>query len=296
MRLHKVLAILLCMVCLGISLDAQAVPRSPFALNGDLVMEPSDFIEHPATRESYRAKLEELVEQASGHQARLIDFFAGPGGLTGVIIKGLKEDSKTLVGWVPPGADYLVLGRVFDRKGADQTVLATTNLLGGEARGAAALSLDDVYSMALQFRGVDVFPDMENPANTLCVFFDTGCHYCKRLYRYVRQNAHVFEDQKIQVKWMPVAFGAEKAERQATAILQFGMEQWGKAVSADWAPEKELTEAVRNNSQLAAAAVPKLFTPLLIWKGEDGVELDMGAPSSQSELATLVKKIAVITP
>jgi thiol-disulfide isomerase/thioredoxin len=278
---------LLATAFLGTASLASANPQNPFALQGELFMEPADYIERPTSKQNYREKLEALVAQASGEQARLIDFFAGPGGLTGVVIQGLQSDSKRIIGWVTPGTNHLVVGKVFDRDGTDATEIAHDAFISGIPSTSLQMPKEDALSMARSFQGLVQF-EIKNPVNTLFVFASPDCSYCRRLHRNISNLEKEFKRARVEVKWLMVGF-SDEAVVKAANILDKGFSVWGNRIEAQ--PSADHIEAVENNARLLSHTLTNIVTPTLIWEADGITDMISYAPD-RLEIKEILEKIS----
>lgn len=238
------------------------------------------------------ASLDNLVRQASLGQARLISAFDGPDGMTGLVIKGMQETSKELVAWKPNRADVLVIGRVFGPDGTDYTQQAERRLSGGTIPVEAEpkpQSLETVYWQALQnssSRAIAQF-DLESFKTPLMVFFDPNCTHCHRLRHMAEESREVFVGHEVEILWLPVAFDPV-SEKKAAALLLKGFAESVESVEIT----DEAISAVRINTRLARAAMPDLYTPMMMWRQASGqVETLVGAPESLEILKEIVSRI-----
>lgn len=243
-----------------------------------------------------KAKIETLVKEVSGGQARVVDVFAGPDGLTGMVLKGLEEDSPQVIGWVPQGERFVVVGNVYDRSGSNLTDEAAIQFIGDHPEISATeeplpvLTPDQSYDLVQTLAGVNQVA-MKEPRNTLYVMFESSCWYCLRLHRQLTQAEEQFKTAGLQVKWIPIGYEGPSRERGAQILAQ-GL---GAMKDGSQPATKENLEAVDNNSLAMLQMMSQISTPTLIWKGMDGVHTYIGAPES-GELQEMIEGLAAVAP
>lgn len=87
---------------------------------------------HPA-RTITETHWTKLVAGASGGRAKLVRTFAGPDGLTGLVISGTQPGVRPVIGWGIPGAKPLVvIAPLYQRDGHDLTAQASAQQLRSE--------------------------------------------------------------------------------------------------------------------------------------------------------------------
>jgi len=246
----------------------------------------------PPVAQSSSPSLELLIRQASHGKARLLSTFEGPNGMTGLVLKGMQATSKELIAWKPARADVLVIGRVFGSDGTEYTQQAARRIFG-EATAvdseAKPQFLEALYQQALQggsSRAIAQF-DLESFKTPLMVFFDPNCTHCHRLRHMAEENRELFMEHEVEILWMPVAFDPV-SEKRAAALLLEGFVESGENVGIT----DDAISAVRINSRLAKAAMPDLYTPMMMWRQVSGrVDTLVGAPESLEVLMEIVNRI-----
>jgi hypothetical protein len=220
--------------------------------------------------------LKRLVNATSKGQARYVRFFIGPEGLIGVVFQGLKETSKTMVGWKPPGADILIIGSAIDTDGNDLTAIATKQFLNAESAvlpqdlpsptSSASSEENEIKSLST-VEQLSAFNLIDPPQKNqlVSVVIDPSCIHCKRLMTKLRDEKNLFKKKGISVRVVPIANPGTDSVLTAANILQYG------PIIGPVKPFSEATPTninqVNNNTSIMLDLVEDLQTPLIIWNG-----------------------------
>jgi hypothetical protein len=282
----------------GSAIMVFADQKNPFVPDEQMVLESASYVQHFTPGSVYEAKLKKLVHDVSKGQAEYAGYFQGPGGLAGVLMKGPSSDSKTIVGWVPPGSDYILVGNLFDRSGNDLTLAANKAFLSLTSPVAPAEQEDNRVgqegSPDIQKRvsgtelGIDGF-DIEDPVATIYVFASPDCYHCRDMYRAVRKLEKEFVAAAVQVRWLLVGFDRSAIEK-ASALIASGIDTpW---VHPAKKPTKESVQQVSENAQLLLDVVQgeKVPLPTVVWS-LDGEEVVHPSSMDNKELLNLIETL-----
>ena len=274
---------------------AQAI-ENPFASNGEFFIEPASHVEHFIPKQEYEAKLSKLVTEVFKGQAVLAGFFAGPSGLTGVLMQGKNEQSPTVVGWVPPGTNYVMVGKLFDRQGQDVTETAKKTFLSPSAtpriEGEEIQAVDEGQEMVRisdSHQGIALF-NIKEPVATVYVFASHGCHYCRDMFESAKDLEDVFVEANVQMRWLMVGFD-EDSIRKSAGIVSEGLKgAWDSP--SNTATSKAIEDVYENSNLLIdRTSGDNLVVPTVVWT-EDGEEKILGASMDEEGLRTLILRIA----
>jgi len=283
-----------------VSATMQPQAKNPFVTpSAEMVVAPVGYNQHLIPKPDFEKKLATLVDQASNAEARIVGYFQGPGGMTGVMIKGPNEDSQTIIGWVPPGIDYLMVGSLFDRKGDDLTKTATEAFIDNPQQASTVPEKDSSVAseptegveacIGCSDTGVEQF-DIKEPTAVVYVFVTPDCYYCRNMYRTVNKLEEDFVEAKVQVRWLMVGFD-KSTIRNASAILASGIDTPWTRPGAE--PQNEHVQQVFANSNLLLETVEgeDISTPTMVWV-EDGKDVVHGSSMDEKELKELIGKLS----
>ncbi|MFW5759091.1 MAG: hypothetical protein ACOCYO_10455 [Bacteroidota bacterium] len=287
---------------LNITFFTQTVFADSFYADKDFFKEKKCILqENEVPKEQFKKKLQALVSDVSQDQAKILEFFEGPYGFTGLILEGKEPNGKKIIAWATPGLDTLLVGELFDRSGEDLSQVAYKKLdvanmkidVGPGAKieqgmmsddpdevieeGTSAeteeIAEDQSYSAGKELedaKGILQFPDMESPDKVLHVFFSTSCPYCEELYGTTQKKSDFLKKEKVQVNWIP-------ADKHAGDIIEDNSfdrisEYFGK-------PEPSSDSQTGSQNYFAAAQLnSNLGFPMLAWETKEGLESHVGAP------------------
>lgn len=122
-------------------------------------------------------------------------------------------------------------------------------------------------------QGVELFPDMEDPAQTLNIFFTTSCPYCEKLHNMVIEEKDFMRNERVQVNFVPVNGSAEE-------IISGDYEEVGNHFGEKGGSSDKV--AKENHSVAQDLVEDGLGFPMLAWTNDDGEsESHVGMPQPE---------------
>lgn len=201
--------------------------------------------------------LRALVARVTKNRVVYVDHFPGPENLTGIILKGLNQDSKKIIAWNPPGTDLLMIGRLVDATGTDLTQVAHDYFLS-ESNTSDPLSFETIESELKFFQ-------FSSPASlsekTIHIITDPSCVYCARLGR--DMISHQNDLVNLDIRIVPIAQPGN--ETAAVDILKHGPDT-NSAVAINQS-QKDV-DSIKHNTKMLLEAFPKLSTPMILVDGK----------------------------
>lgn len=172
------------------------------------------------TKEMRQQRAQGLVQRIGEGKARVVDVFASPTGLTGVV---LDTGSGRVVAWMPDAGEVLFIGAAFDSSG---TNISQVEMVGRgfatpetNAPNAAPLPNASNRNSAVPLRALERSAGFVEGASgpTIIAFIDLNCAYCSQLWRLTRAPIAAG---RLRVRWVPVAVVAPDSEAKAAQLLQ----------------------------------------------------------------------------
>jgi protein-disulfide isomerase len=120
-------------------------------------------------------------------------------GMTGVVIKARNQ---RFIAWIPPSADALIVGALFNAKGENQTIIAlqANDVSPGEPASAPQpVKRGELIDSVAQAEGIT----QGTGGPTVHAFIDLNCGFCAQLHE---QLTPLIAQGKLTVHWIPVAF------------------------------------------------------------------------------------------
>lgn len=178
-----------------------------------------------------------LIKNASKGRATATKVFAGPHGLSGIVIKGGRE--KT-VGWaVGTGGPLLAVGELFDQHGRDLTDRADhryhiqpLRMSSAQVKPSSAHKTADtskaltpqalLHDISTHGHAIPNEPGLKDPAHTIWIFIDANCPYCHATYVAARHLRKQLQTEGVQIEYLPTAVLKRSSIGKAAAILAGG--------------------------------------------------------------------------
>ncbi len=189
-----------------------------------------------------------VIGRLTHGKATVVRTFAGPDGLTGLVIRG---SSGPVIGWMTNSRSAVILGGVVDAKTNENMTLQATNayiLKGGPNQSATqapnlapasvapasapvatppAKPEDGEQALAAFVSGgVNSFHTIAQPGlsgpNTLYVFIDPNCIFCHKMYGTVQSRLADFRKAGVRVVYVPVAILKQSSIGKAAQEIQGG--------------------------------------------------------------------------
>jgi len=204
-------------------------------------------------------RLKKLVEEATKGRVIYIDHFAGPEEMTGIILKGLNNDSKKIIAWNPPGTDFLMVGRLINSSGEDLTQVAHDFFISEVDHN------DDLSFESIEPK-LNYFSFSSSPSGkTIHIITDPSCSHCSRLSHEMEDSKEQLSDFDIRI----VPIGRPGVGIKAAAkILKHGPNQVTAQSFSLANPGPDDLAAVERNTDLLVGVFPKLATPMILVDGK----------------------------
>lgn len=229
----------------------------------------------PAER---RARVQALVARM-GEGATVVDVFASPTGLTGVVLD--TGYGGRVIAWMPDTHETLFIGAAFDHSGrniSQQEMVArgfatpameppaATQPVAAASTARTAVSLQSLERSAGFLEG--------HGGPTITAFIDLNCAFCSRLWRQLRAPLAAGQ---VRVRWVPVGVLAADSEAKAAALLQhpdpvhaLAAHETRRASLTPVPPTAGVRDAVAaNDALLALLTAGRPATPVLVLRGAD---------------------------
>ncbi len=185
------------------------------------------------------ARAQALVTGASKGRAKALKVFAGPGGLTGVLVQvGAGEATQRSIVWANADGSALLVGNLVSADGTDLNAGAAVQagVYKAPAETLAATLLPAARAILSKGRGP-----------VLTVFMDPNCIFCHMLYKDLEP---VMAKGDVRVRFVMVGVVKEDSLAKSAAIL--GMADPLQALATD---ERKFNKA-REEGGIAPAAKP----------------------------------------
>ena len=220
------------MLCLAAALSAAAgaLPATARAAGAPVVTVPGVL---PL------AKVQTLVTGASKGRAKALKVFAGPGGLTGVLVQvGTGEATQRSIVWANADGSALLVGNLVSADGTDLNAGAAVQagMYKAPADTLAATVLPAARAILSKGRGP-----------VLTVFMDPNCIFCHMLFKDLEP---VMAKGDVRVRFVMVGVVKEDSLAKSAAIL--GMADPLQALTTD---ERKFNKA-QEEGGIAPAAKP----------------------------------------
>lgn len=235
---------------------------------------------HPASPD--KAQLAALIKTATAGKGVLDDTFAGPSGLTGLVVKG--PNGEGMVVWATPDGQNLLVGSLLDAQGRNQTVTATEAYLGA-SQPKSATSQTSAEFLAATRTAAAVYQGAGD--KTLYVYVDPNCIFCHKL---AESLMHKTLPAGVRIAWIPVGFLKPDSTGKGAAILAGGWdafvqneqgyveasESGGVTPSTDAAAMAQVTA----NTELLRRT-GRVSTPTLVYQDvKQGAQVVAGMPDA----------------
>ncbi len=258
-----------------------------------------------------RERARSIVRRISADRAQVVDAFAGPDALTGVVV---EVDGARFVAWLTPGGQHLIVGALFDAEGSNLTrrqmlergyaaPIAAADPGAADAPdaalnrgvGSAASAQPSVAPQRLALTNGQLARALVQSAGfiegdagpVVFAFVDMNCGFCGRLYD---QSRSLVGRGSARVRWIPVAVIGLDSMARAAAVLQSpdsvrALAAMHAHALAGVSPTGELQGAIlANNALLSAITSGRSVTPmLLIQRGDGSFSASAGLPESLAD-------------
>ena len=151
-------------------------------------------------------------------------------------------------------------------------VVVGNNIAVGVAQGAQAQSVETVAVDGETMYGMNQFPEMSTPDQTLYIFFTTTCPFCEDFYDLVRKHSGFLKEQRVQTMWMP-------ANGRGEEILEAGSFQ---QLEGFFGRSYGQNDEVSTGNVVAAQNLHDggdIGVPLLVWEANGEVITNVGTPN-----------------
>lgn len=217
-------------------------------------------------------KVQALIDSASHGRAHAESVFAGPGGLTGVVVTYKDSpDATPGVIWVNSDASAVLVGKLIGPKGEDLDEQAAQRI-------GLMLSPEKALAAAAQPATRSILVGHKGPV--LTVFLDPNCIYCHMLYQ---QLEPLVAKGVLRARYVLVAVVKRSSFDKAAAIVSASnpavalkQDQDGFDARAEEGgakplakPSKAVTDAINGNNTLLGKAGGE-GTPLLLFCSRQG--------------------------
>jgi protein-disulfide isomerase len=218
-----------------------------------------------------RERVIKLLDSASPGQYEIDKILpATTQGMTGVVI---KAKNQRFIAWIPPSADSLIVGALFNAKGENQTIVAlqANDVSPGEPTSAPEpVKRGELIDSVAQAEGIT----QGSGGPTVHAFIDLNCGFCAQLHE---QLTPLVAQGQLTVHWIPVAILDASSADLAAEIMQAPpgqnsarLDAHHRARLAGVQPSQKTKIALAANTELLRVVNGAPATPVLIFKGRDG--------------------------
>lgn len=238
-----------------------------------------------AVDSSATAKPTPVEQHLMSSGVKIVQSFPSASGLKAIVADSGKE--KRLF-YVTPDGQSLLVGNVFDAKGANVTANDVSRAGipdGASSPTLSAAQLQSLWSRAEKQKWV---AEGSGP-RVIYVLFDPNCPYCHRLWGTLREAV---QQGKIQVRWLPVAILKEDSKALAAAIYaaKDPSQALAQMVNHQLQPIRVSDSANKDIAYNLLLLRDAGYTgvPTILYRQAGKIRTSMGFPTDQ-ELATLIQ-------
>ncbi len=233
-----------------------------------LTVAPAAWSASAATAPSLK-KVRADIARISHGRAEAEKVFAGPSGLTGVLI---KIQGRRMVGWLTSDGRHLLIGSLIGPEGANETRAAMEKL------GLIPKPIPAEKFAVASTRAAGFTVGTKGPL--LTAYIDPNCIYCHKFYQEVMPLVNAG---RVRVRFVPVAFLKPSSPAKAVALLaaadpaaalaknekdfDTSTEEGGIAPAKD--PDPAVAAKVKANTELLAKS-GQVATPTLVYCSRKG--------------------------
>ena len=229
-------------------------------------------------------RAQELVSGITHDQAQVSKVFAGPGGLTAIVV---DEAGHKSLAYASPDGKYLILAQAIINSGGENIIRKNAEEAGLLPKPMSAALFAERASAAKSFV-------LGAKRSEVIAFVDPNCIFCHKFYESAKP---LIASGKLRVRYVVAGFLKPSSAGKAAAILSapdpavamakneknFNVETEEGAIHPDANPSPVVRSEVEKNTQLLQDSGQEA-TPTIVYCDKDGkAKISHGMPEQLSQ-------------